>query len=71
MIVLLELLAALLEYIDPIMQLPFFKQELILLHKYLTCYAGIISMVLGTYYTKNYASIISGSLSNAKMQGQL
>ena len=39
MIVLLELLTALLEYIDLILQLSFFQQEL---YKYLTYYAGIM-----------------------------
>ena len=42
MIVLLELLTALLEYIDLILQLSFFQQEFILLYKYLTYYAGIM-----------------------------
>ena len=42
MIVLLELLTALLEYIDLILQLSFFLQEFTLLYKYLTYYAGIM-----------------------------
>ena len=42
MIVLLELLTALLEYIDLILQLSFFQQEFILSYKYLTYYAGIM-----------------------------
>ena len=44
MIVLLELLIALLEYIDLILQLSFFQQEFILhvSYKYLTYYAGIM-----------------------------
>ena len=42
MIVLLELLTALLEYIDLILQLSFFQQEFTLLYKYLTYYAGIM-----------------------------
>ena len=42
MIVLLELLTALLEYIDLILQMSFFQQEFILSHKYLTYYAGIM-----------------------------
>ena len=42
MIVLLELLTALLEYIDLILQLSFSQQEFILSYKYLTCYAGIM-----------------------------
>ena len=50
MIVLLELLTALLEYIDLILQLSFFQQEFILSYKYLT------------YYAQNYASIIGRSL---------
>ena len=63
MIVLLELLTALLEYIDLSLQLSFFQQEFILSYKYLTYYAGIIcSMLLGTYYAQNYASIIGVSL---------
>ena len=60
MIVLLELLTALLEYIDLILQLSFFQQEFTLSYKYLTYYA--CSMLLGTYYAQNYASIIGGSL---------
>ena len=39
MIVLLELLTALLEYIDLILQLSFFQQEFTLSYKYLTYYA--------------------------------
>ena len=62
MIVLLELLTALLEYIDLILQLSFFQQEFILSYKYLTYYAGIMFNALGTYYAQNYASIIGGSL---------
>ena len=42
MIVLLELLTALLEYIDLILQLSFFQQEFTLSYKYLTYYAGIM-----------------------------
>ena len=42
MIVLLELLTVLLEYIDLILQLSFFQQEFILWYKYLTYYAGIM-----------------------------
>ena len=42
MIVLLELLIALLEYINLILQLSFFQQEFILSYKYLTYYAGIM-----------------------------
>ena len=42
MIVLLELLTALLEYIDLILQLSFFQQEFIPSYKYLTYYAGIM-----------------------------
>ena len=42
MIVLLELLIALLEYIDLILQLSFFQQEFIPSYKYLTYYAGIM-----------------------------
>ena len=42
MIVLLELLTALLEYINLILQLSFFQQEFILSYKYLTYYAGIM-----------------------------
>ena len=42
MIVLLELLTALLEHIDLILQLSFFQQEFTLSYKYLTYYAGIM-----------------------------
>ena len=42
MIVLLELLTALLEYIDLILQLSFFQQEFTLSYKYLTYYDGIM-----------------------------
>ena len=42
MIVLLELLTALLEYIDLILQLSFFLQEFTLSYKYLTYYADIM-----------------------------
>ena len=42
MIVLLELLTALLEYIDLILQLSFFQQEFTLSYKHLTYYAGIM-----------------------------
>ena len=42
MIVLLELLTALLEYIDLILQLLFSQQEFTLSYKYLTYYAGIM-----------------------------
>ena len=42
MIVLLELLTALLEYIDLILQLSFIQQEFTLSYKYLTYYAGIM-----------------------------
>ena len=42
MIVLLELLTVLVEYIDLILQLSFFQQEFILWYKYLTYYAGIM-----------------------------
>ena len=42
MIVLLELLTVLLEYIDLILQLSFFQQEFILWYEYLTYYAGIM-----------------------------
>ena len=42
MIVLLELLTALLQYIDLILQLLIFQQEFILSYNYLTCYAGIM-----------------------------
>ena len=63
MIVLLELLTALLEYIDLILQLSFFQQEFTLSYKYLTYYADImLNAFLGTYYAQNYASIIGGSL---------
>ena len=74
MIVLLELLTALLEYIDLILQLSFFQQEFILLYKYLTYYAGIMlalcSMLLGTYYAQNYASIIGGSLTTGRRKDE-
>ena len=62
MIVLLELLTALLEYIDLILQLSFSQQEFTLSYKYLTYYAGIMLNAFRYYYAQNYASIIGGSL---------
>ena len=62
MIVLLELLTALLEYIDLILQLSFLQQEFTLSYKYLTYYAGIMLDAFRYLLCSNYASIIGGSL---------
>ena len=71
MIVLLELLTALLEYIDLILQLSFFQQEFILSYKYLPIMLALCSMLLGTYCAQNYAGIIGGSLSISYTQGRI
>ena len=60
-IVLLELLTVLLEYIDLSVSY-FYKQEFILLQNILPIMLALCSMLSGTYYAHNYASIIGGSL---------
>ena len=63
-IVLLELLTVLLEYIylSVIASVYFYKQEFILLQNILPIMLALCSMLSGTYYAHNYASIIGGSL---------
>ena len=59
MFVLLELLTVLLEYIDlSVIAI----QEFILLQNILPIMLALCSMLSGTYYAHNYASIIGGSL---------
>ena len=67
-IVLLELLTVLLEYIDLsviaifIIIIIFYKQEFVLLQNILPIMLALCSILSGTYYAHNYASIIGGSL---------
>ena len=62
-IVLLELLTVLLEYTDlSVIYSCFYKQEFILLQNILPIMLALCSMLSGTYYTHNYASMIGGSL---------
>ena len=63
MIVLLELLTILLEYIDlSVIAIYFYKQEFVLLQNILPIMLALCSMLSGTYYAHNYASIIGRSL---------
>ena len=65
-IILLELLTVLLEYIDlSVIYSYFYKQEFILLQNILPIMLALFSMLSGTYYAHNYASIIGGSLTLA------
>ena len=62
-IVLLELLTILLEYIDlSVIAIYFYKQEFVLLQNILPIMLALCSMLSGTYYAHNYASIIGRSL---------
>ena len=45
----------------------FYKQEFILLQNILPIMLALCSMLSGTYYAHNYASIIGGSLSLADL----
>ena len=62
MIVLLELLTVLLEYIDLFVIAIFISKNSYYYTNILPIMLALCSMLSGTYYAHNYASIISGSL---------
>ena len=67
MIVLLELLTVLLEYIDIFVIAVLISKNSYYYTNILPIMLALCSMLSGTYYAHNYASIIGGSLSKGQM----